>query len=116
MLSQMINVMWGEKMKNEEVWNRCAIERLNNVIRRRRMRRYGYVMRREDGDFLRRALEHKVEKASIPGRPNKRWLNCVKEDMKYLAIKEDDVMVRKKFKKLIDSPSPYKGKKRRKMK
>ena len=57
-------------MKNE-VWKRCGIEILNNEIGRR-MRRYGHMMRREDEDFMRRALEHKVEKASTPGRPNKR--------------------------------------------
>ena len=116
MLRRMLNITWEDKIKNEEIWKRCGVERLNNEIRRSRMRWYGHVMRREDEDFLRRALEHKVEKASTPGRPNKRWLDCVKEDMEYLGIKENDVMDRKKFKKLINRPTPCKGKKRRKTK
>ena len=50
----MLNVMWEDKMKNEEILKRCGIEKLDNEIRRRRMRWYGHVMR-EDENLLRRA-------------------------------------------------------------
>ena len=70
-----------DKIRNEHIRSTVKIERLEMKMREGRLRWYGHVMRR-DQDYI----ERKMMKMELPGkrkrgRPKRRFLDVVKEDM-----------------------------------
>ena len=57
----------------------------------RRLKWYGNVMRREEHCVGRRAMVMKVQGRRKRGRPKRRWLDKVKDDIKEKGLSADDV-------------------------
>jgi hypothetical protein len=57
---------------------------------------YGHVMRREENHVTRR-VNMNVEGWRGRGRPKKRWIGSVKQDMKEMAVSEDMTSDRRKW-------------------
>ena len=51
-------------------------------------------MRRDDGLFLRKALEFEVRGKSKPGRPKKTWKTQVEKESKSVGLEKKDAMNR----------------------
>ena len=60
-------------MSSEVVASRFGVEVLEIVLRRRRLRWFGHVKRKDEEDPLRRAGELVVEGRRPPERPRKSW-------------------------------------------
>ena len=61
------------------------------------IRWYGHVLRRDDGQVLRKALEFEVKGKRKRGRPKKRWKMQV-EKSKSVGLEKEDAMNRAKWK------------------
>ena len=105
MLRYMAHVKWEERVPSEEVRRRCGVEDVMELLRRRRLRWYGHVRRREEDHVLRRASEMEVDGARPRGRPKKTWITCVRENMREMNICEDTIHDRRKWERLINSPT-----------
>ena len=53
---------------------------------------YGHVLRREDGHFLRRAVDFEVEGQRMKGRPKRKWKKQIKEESVNVGLRKKDAL------------------------
>ena len=87
--NEMIRWMAGVK-RTDRFRNRCLRERLGLediqlVLRKRRLRWFGPVERRE-GEWVKNCIELKVIGKVGRGRPKRTWREVIEKDMSYLPI------------------------------
>ena len=75
----MVRAMFGVQLKDRQrsadlMFTLCLNETIDQLAKANSVRWYGHVLRREDGQVLRRALDFKVEGQRKKGRP-KRTIN-----------------------------------------
>ena len=58
---------------------------------------YGYVLRRDDGHVLRKALEFEVRGKRNQGRPTKTWKTEVEKESKSVGLEKKDAMNRARW-------------------
>ena len=97
----MVRAMCGVKLmdrKNTEgLMDMLGLkETIEKLAKANGVRWYGYVLRREDGNILRQALEFRVEGLRRRGRPKKSWKMQVEEEMKMIGLKREDALNREK--------------------
>ena len=80
------------KNKNEYIRGTVKIERLGMKMRESRLRWYGHVLRRDQEYLGRKLMEMELPgSTSRRGRPKRRFLDVVKEDMGDVGAKETEV-------------------------
>ena len=81
MLRFAMGVTRKDKIRNEYIRGTVKIERLGMKMREGRLRWYGHVMRTDKEFVGRKMMEMELPGKRKRGRPNRRFLNLVKEDM-----------------------------------
>ena len=66
------------------------ISKLEDKLWNARLCWYGHVKRREKGYIGKRMMEMAVPGGRKSGRPRKRWMDLVREDMESVGAKEED--------------------------
>ena len=61
-----------------------------DVLRKRGLRWFGHVRRRDEDHVLKRALEMDVQGRRPAGRAKKTWMGSVREDMREWNVREED--------------------------
>ena len=74
MLRHMAGVRLVDGVRSEELRERCGLEDIIDVLRRRRLRWFGHVRRRDEDHVLKRALEMDVQGRRPAGRAKKTWM------------------------------------------
>ena len=64
---------------------------ITKKIQERRLKWYGHVMRRAEHYVGRRAMVMQVQRRRKRGRPKRRWLDKVKDDIKEKGLSAEDV-------------------------
>ena len=64
---------------------------ITKKVQERRLKWYGHVIRIEEHYVGRRAMVMKVQWRRKRGRPKRRWLDKVKDDIKEKGLSADDV-------------------------
>ena len=80
-----------DKIKNEYIRSTVKVEQLRMKIREGRLRWYGHFMRRVQEYVGRKMMEMELPGKRKRGRPKRRFLDVVKEDMGEVGAKETDV-------------------------
>ena len=70
-----------DKIRNEYIRATAQVGRFGEKTREARLRWYGPVLRKDDGYIGRRMLRMELPGKSKRGRPKRRFLDVVKEDM-----------------------------------
>ena len=78
----MLGLSRKDRVRNEEIRKRLGTTEMGKWCRQERLRWYGHVKRREDDYVGRRAMEMRMPGQRKRGRPKRRWLDCIKEDMR----------------------------------
>ena len=65
------------------------------------VRRYEHVLRRDNGDALRRELDFEVAGINRRGRPNMTWKRPVKEHTDQIGLKTEDGIDRVKWRNRV---------------
>ena len=81
MLRFAMGVMRKDKIKNEFIRGTVKVEQLGIKIRQGRVRWYGHVMRRDQKYVERRVMEMELLGKRKRGRPKRRFLDVMKEDI-----------------------------------
>ena len=81
MLRFAMGVTRKDKIKNTYIRSTVKLERLGMKMREGRLRWYGHVMRRDQEYVGRKMIEMELPGKKKRGRPKRRFLNVVKEDM-----------------------------------
>ena len=95
MLRFAMGVTRKDKIRNEHIRNTVKVEQLEMKMREGRLRWYGHVMRRDQEYVGRKMMEMKLPGKRRRGRPKRRFLDVVKEDMEEVNAKETDIEDRK---------------------
>ena len=106
MLRFTMGVTRKDKIRNEYIRSTVKVERLGMKMREGRLRWYGHVMRRDQEYIGRKMMEMKLPGKRRRGRPKRRFLDVVKEDMKEVGVKEMDIEDRKMWKMMISCGHP----------
>ena len=106
MLRFAMGVTRKHKIRNEYIRSIVKVERLGMKMREGRMRWYGHVMRRDQEYVGRKMMEMELPGKRRRGRPKKRFLDVVKEDMGKVGAKETDVEDRKVWRMMIRCGHP----------
>ena len=106
MLRFVMGVTRKDKMRNEHIRSTVKVEQLGMKMREGRLRWYGHVMRRDQEYVGRKMMEMELPGKRRRGRPKRRFLDVVKEDMGEVGAKETDVEDRKMWKMMIRCGHP----------
>ena len=101
MLRFAMGVMRKDKIRNKHIRSTVKVEWLGMKMREGRLRWYGHVMRRDQEYVGRKMMEMELPGKRKRGRPKRRFLDVVKEDMGEVGAKEMDVEDRKIWKMMI---------------
>ena len=91
MLSFAIGVTRKDKIKNEYIWGTVKVERLGMKMREGRLRWYGHVIRRGQEYVGRRVMEMELLEKRKRGKPMRKFLYVVTEDMGKVGAREKDI-------------------------
>ena len=98
--------MRKDKIRNEHIRSTVKVEQLGMKMREGRLRWYGHVMRRDQEYVGRKMMEMELPGKRRRGRPKRRFLDAVKEDMQEVGVKETDVEDRKMWRMMIRCGHP----------
>jgi hypothetical protein len=74
---------------NHELYTMYQNPDLATIVKSHRLRWAGHVVRMEQNRYPKKVLEKKLDQKKAPGRPRKRWEDCVKEDVMKTGYKGD---------------------------
>ena len=107
---RMIRMMCGvtklDKIRNERIRGTTKVGEITKKVQERRLKWYGHVMRREEHYIVRRAMVMKVQGRRTRGRPKRRWLDKVKDDIKDKGLSADDVYGRATWRRMSSYIDP----------
>ena len=115
MLRFAMGVTRKDKIRNKHIRSIVKVERLGMKMREGRLRWYGHVMR-TDQEYVGRKMMEMELPGKRRGRPKRRFLDVVKEDMGEVGVKETDVEDRKNDDTLWPPLTKGKGRKEKKKK
>ena len=98
MMRAMCGVKIIEKRRSQELMSLLGLtDTLDGLARASGVRWYGHVVRKDNGDVLRRALDFKVAERRGHGRPNMTWKSQVEEYINQIGLKREDAIDRVKW-------------------
>ena len=109
MLRFAMGVTRKDKIRNKHIRSTIKVERLRMKMREGRLRWYVHVLRRDQDQELpvgRKMMEMELPVKRKRGRPKRRFLDVVKEDMKEVGAKEIDIEDRKMWRMMIRCGHP----------
>ena len=80
-LRRILRIGYKEHITNEEIRKRTRQPSIIEVIRKRRMRWAGHVLRMNERRPTKQIFDYKPEGKRSQGRPKKRWTDCLEEDL-----------------------------------
>ena len=105
-----LGVTRKDKIRNEYVRGTAKIAKLGEKLRNVRLRWYGHVKRREEDYVGKRMMEMAVPGRRKRGRPRRRWMDLVREDMERVGAREGDEVDRVKWRLLSRCGDPSREK------
>ena len=105
-LSKLAGLTTDGAIRNEHIRSTVKVEQLGMKMREGRLRWYGHVMRRDQEYVGRKMMEMELPGKRRRGRPKRRFLDAVKEDMREVGVKETDVEDRKIWRMMIRCGHP----------
>ena len=95
MMRAMCRVKIMEKRRSQELMSLLGLKNaLDGLARASWVRWYGHVLRRDNGDILRRALDFEVVVRRKCGQPNMTWKKQVQEHINQIGLKKEDAIDR----------------------
>ena len=106
MLRSMARVSLRDRVPSSEVLTRCGLKDIAVVMKRNRLRWYGHVMRREEGDPLKMVRDVNAPGTRPRGRPKKTWNATIKEDLRGTGVSQSDTQERTNWREIITRLTP----------
>ena len=97
-------------LRLDELWVIFGVgthfRQITKKVQERRLNWYGHVMRREEHCVGRRAMIMKVQRRRKRGRPKRRWLDKVNDDIKEKGLSADNVYDRATWRRMSSYIDP----------
>ena len=95
-----------DRVPNEKTRKLLQVRPIDEKVRERRMRWFGHVERRDEQYAGKLADQIKPDGKRRRGRPQQRWDDNVKADLKFLGLTREDAQDRAKWRKLTCMADP----------
>ncbi|KAI5090669.1 hypothetical protein C0J45_19530, partial [Silurus meridionalis] len=102
----LLGVMRMDRIRNEFISRTAHVGRFGDKVREVRLRWFGHVQRRDMGYISRRMLRMEPPGRRKKGRPRRRFMDVVREDMRVVGLKEADVEDRGVWRQMICCGDP----------
>jgi len=86
MLRWILGFTLRDKKRNDDIRRILGVACITDKVWEARLRWYGHVQRREEGDCVKRILEADVDEQRSRGKQRKRWIDVVKHNMEDLQL------------------------------
>ena len=106
MLRFSLGVTRMDKIRNEYIRGTAQVGKFGEKTREARLRWYGHLRRKYDGYIGRRMLRMELPGKRKRGRPKRRFMDVVKEDMAEVEVTEEDTVDRRNWRKKIRCGDP----------
>ena len=106
MLRFSLGVTRIDRIRNEYIRGTEQVGKIGDRAREARLRWFGHVQRRDEEYVGRRVLGMALPGRRKRGRPRRRFMDAVREDMSVAGVGEVDAQDRAKWKKLIRCGDP----------
>ena len=106
MLRFSLGVTRMDKIRNEYIRGTAQVGKFGEKTREARLRWYGHLRRKDDGYIGRRMLRMELPGKRKRGRPKRRFMDVVKEDMAEVEVTEEDTVDRRNCRKKIRCGDP----------
>ena len=83
-------VMLKDMVESTMIASRVGVDDLEEHMRQKRLRWLGQIARRDEEVEIKKVFELKIERWRKRGRPVKRWIDVVEEDMKKRGVVQQD--------------------------
>lgn len=106
MLRFSLGVTRLDRIRNEYIRGTAHVACVSDKVREARLRWFGHVQRRDSGYIGRRMLEMELPGRRARGRPKRRYMDVLTEDMKLANVRVEDVHDRVRWKRMIRCGDP----------
>ena len=106
MLSWMSGVTKLDRIRNERIRATTKVGEISNKVQESRLKWYGHVLRREDEYLGKRLMTMEVPWKRRRGRPKRRWLDSIRNDLSDRELAGEDSQDRAKWRRLIRHIDP----------
>ena len=96
-----------DKIRNEYIRGTAQVRRFGEKTREARLRWYGHVLRKDDGYIGRKMLRMDLPGKRKRGRPKRRFMDVVKEDMAEVEVTEEDTEDRSNWRWKMHCGDPW---------
>ncbi|KAK3517734.1 hypothetical protein QTP70_017145 [Hemibagrus guttatus] len=101
MLRFSLGVTRLDRIRNEYIRGTAHVGRLGDKVREARLRWFGHVQRRESEYIGRRMLDMELPGRRQRGRPKRRYMDVINEDMKLVGASVEDAEDRDRWREMI---------------
>ncbi|KAF7710661.1 hypothetical protein HF521_009533 [Silurus meridionalis] len=95
-----------DKIRNEFIRGTAHVERFGDKVREARLRWFGHVQRSDMSYIGRRMLRMEPPGRRKRGRPRRRFMDVVREDMQVVGVKEANIEDRVVWRRMIRCGDP----------
>ncbi|KAK3507183.1 hypothetical protein QTP70_009514 [Hemibagrus guttatus] len=106
MLRFSLGVTRLDRIRNEYIRGTAHVGRLGDKVREARLRWFGHVQRRESEYIGRRMLDMELPGRRQRGRPKRRYMHGINEDMKLVGASVEDAEDRDRWREMIRCGDP----------
>ena len=106
MLRWMRRVTKLDRIGNESIRGTTKVREISKKVQEIRLKWYGHVLRREDEYVGKRVMAMEVPGKRRRGRPKRRWLDSIRNDLSERELSREDAQDRAKWKSLIRHIDP----------
>ena len=106
MLRWMSGVTKLDRIRNERIRGTTKIREISKEVQESRMKWYGHVLRREEEYIGKRVMVMEMPGKRRRGRPKRRWLDNIKNDLSERELSGEDAQDRIQWRRLIINTNP----------
>ena len=78
---------WKDKIRNEAIRKKTGSRKLEDIIKERRLRWLGHVLRMDNSGTVRQAIHWELRGYKRkPGRPRNNWVDVIKRDLRQMDL------------------------------
>ena len=106
MLRWMSGVTKMDRIRNERIRGTTKVRKISKKVQESRLKWYGHVSRREDEYVGKRVMGMEVPGKRRRGRPKRRWLDSIRNDLSESGLSEEDAQDRPRWRRLTRHIDP----------
>ncbi|KAI8515961.1 hypothetical protein Bbelb_067740 [Branchiostoma belcheri] len=91
----------ADRVSSDQLRCRLGVSSLREILRYNRLRWYGHVQRMDPQNWPRKVMTMPVEGRNPRGRPKKRWVDSIREDVKNLKLQKANPLDRSSWRAAI---------------